>query len=143
VRKSAVLTARAPACWRRQMAQTNRYGGGCHCGKVRYRVTADLAKVISCNCSICSKKGHLLAFVPADQFRLERGEGEQTDYLFNQQVIHHLFCKTCGIESYARGVGPDGKEMVAINVRCLDDVDLGASSVTEIDGKVAVGPPVD
>ena len=47
-----------------------RYEGGCHCGKVRYAVTTDLQPVISCNCSICAKKGHLLTFASADQFEL-------------------------------------------------------------------------
>jgi hypothetical protein len=83
---------------------------------------------MSCNCSICSKKGHLLSFVPKQQLTLERGDGEQTDYQLNRKRIHHLFCNTCGIESYAGGVGPEGQEMVAINVRCLDEVDLGSST---------------
>jgi hypothetical protein len=40
--------------------------------------------------------------------------------------IHHLFCSTCGIESYARGKSADGADMVAINLRCLDNVDSGS-----------------
>jgi hypothetical protein len=117
------------------MAETKSYSGGCHCGKVRYRVTTDLAQVMSCNCSICSKKGHLLSFVPKPRFTLESGEGDLTDYQFNHKRIHHLFCNSCGIESFARGVGPDGQEMVAINVRCLDEVDLGSLDVSQFDGK--------
>jgi hypothetical protein len=35
------------------------YEGGCHCGRVRFRVAADLASVTECDCSICSKKGFL------------------------------------------------------------------------------------
>jgi hypothetical protein len=46
------------------------YSGGCHCGKVRYQVTLDLGKVISCNCSMCGKKGSLLSFAPAEHFKL-------------------------------------------------------------------------
>ncbi len=33
------------------------FEGRCHCGRVRFRVTADLAGVTECNCSICTKKG--------------------------------------------------------------------------------------
>jgi hypothetical protein len=117
------------------MTETKTHTGGCHCGKVRYEVTTELGQVISCNCSICSKKGHLLSFVPAEQFVLESGDGELTDYQFNQKIIHHLFCKTCGIESFARGRGPDGKAMIALNVRCLDDVELGSLEVAPFDGK--------
>ena len=117
------------------MSEPTTHAGGCHCGRVRYRATLSLGNVIECNCSICTKKGHLLTFVPAEQFELESGEGELTDYQFNKSVIHHLFCKVCGIESFARGMGPDGKAKVAINVRCLDDVDLGALERTPFDGK--------
>jgi hypothetical protein len=109
--------------------------GGCHCGAVRYEVEMDLAKVISCNCSHCGKKGMLLAFVPSEQFRLLSGGDNLTDYQFNKKIIHHLFCSTCGVQSFARGVDKDGKEMVGINVRCLDDVDLESITITPFDGK--------
>ncbi len=117
------------------MPESQTYRGGCHCGNVRYEVTTDLGQVISCNCSICSKKGYLLAFVPANQFKLTAGEGHLTDYQFNRKVIHHLFCQTCGISSFARGASPDGSEMYAINVRCLEDVDPSSPSITQFDGK--------
>jgi hypothetical protein len=117
------------------MAEAKAYTGGCHCGKVRYRVTTDLDRVIRCNCSICSKKGYWLSFVPASDFELESGADALTDYQFNKLNIHHLFCSTCGIQSFGRGTGPDGSEMVAVNVRCLDDVDLSKLAPTEFDGR--------
>jgi hypothetical protein len=115
------------------MAQT--YKGGCHCGKVRYEVSMDLDKVMSCNCSMCGKKGALLSFVPVEQFTLLTGEDALTNYQFNKKVIDHLFCSTCGVTSFARGSRPDGTKMVAINTRCLDDVDLGTLDVQQFDGK--------
>ena len=118
------------------MAETKTYTGGCHCGAVRYEAAADLsAPVISCNCSICSKKGYLLSFVPAAQFKLLSGEDSLTDYQFNKKVIHHLFCKVCGVESFAGGVGPGGAEMRALNVRCLDGVDPDALTLQKVDGR--------
>jgi hypothetical protein len=111
------------------------YTGGCHCGKVRYEVTTDLGFVIDCNCSICSKKGHILNFVPTEQFKLLSGEDSLTDYQFNKNVIHHTFCSTCGISSFASGKKPDGTPVKAINVRCLDGVDVGSLEVKHVDGK--------
>jgi hypothetical protein len=111
------------------------YAGGCHCGKVRYEVKAKLDSLLECNCSICSKTGARLAFVPAAQFKLLAGEDQLTDYQFGKQRIHHLFCKVCGIRSFARGTAPDGGQMAAINVRCLDDADLSAAKITQFDGK--------
>jgi len=109
--------------------------GGCHCGAVRYHVELDLDRpAITCNCSICRRTGTLLSFVPADKFTLEKGEEHLTDYLFHHQVIHHLFCKTCGVRSFARGVGPDGTPMVAVNVRCLDNIEIDQIPTQRFDG---------
>ena len=109
--------------------------GGCHCGAVRYTVELDpMAEAISCNCSMCGRSGAILSFVTPDKFTLDKGQDNLTDYQFNKHVIHHVFCKTCGIKSFARGQGPKGP-MVAINVRCLDDVDVFKQPRNEFDGK--------
>lgn len=99
------------------------YAGGCQCGAVRYEVDADLDRTVICNCSRCQKLGSVLTFTPESNFRLLQGEEELTDYLFNKRQIHHLFCRTCGIESFARGQMPDGSPMVAINANCLDGIE--------------------
>jgi hypothetical protein len=117
------------------MGDVSTHAGGCHCGKVRYEVKLDLgAPVISCNCSMCGRSGTLLSFVPAAQFKLLSGEDALTDYEFNKHVIHHLFCRFCGIKSFARGTGPNGPT-VAVNVRCVDAIDLEALKVNKFDGK--------
>ncbi len=121
------------------MSDTNKHQGSCHCGQVRYTVEGlDLTKpVIACNCSMCGRTGSLLAFVPATSFTLLSGEDALTDYLFNKHVIHHLFCKVCGVKSFARGKAQDGSEMAAINVRCLDGVDVTKLQIVHYDGKAA------
>ena len=109
--------------------------GGCQCGRVRYAVDVELDNVITCNCSRCGKLGSVLAFSGADAFDLKRGEDALTEYQFNTHKISHFFCATCGIQSFGRGVGPNGQAMVAINVRCLDDVDVFALQPQQVDGK--------
>jgi hypothetical protein len=109
--------------------------GGCHCGKVRFQVKTAYEPLITCDCSICQKTGSILTFVPAPDFTLISGEDALTDYQFNKKVIHHLFCSTCGIRSFARGKNPDGSDSVAINVRCLDDIDIATLAPFEYDGK--------
>jgi len=111
------------------------YTGGCHCGAVKYTVEMDLGKVMACNCSICGKSGTLLQFVPEDKFTLVSGDDSLTKYTFNKHVILHNFCKTCGIKSFARGKKPDGTEMVAINARCLDGVNVFDLEVTQFNGR--------
>lgn len=116
-------------------SEQKKHSGGCHCGKVRYEVTMALNGAIACNCSICGKKGTLLSFAPSSQFQLLQGENALTDYQWGKKNIHHLFCSTCGVTSFARGAMPDGTPMIAINVRCLDDVDLASIPVKLHDGR--------
>ena len=117
------------------MAYTKSYTGGCHCGEVRYETTTDLASVMSCNCSICTKRGTLWAFVQPEQFALRSGEDCLTDYQFGKKVIHHLFCKVCGISSFVRGKMPDGSDVIGVNVRCLDGIDIAALQPKPFDGR--------
>ncbi len=90
---------------------------------------------MACNCSICSRRGSLLAFAPRQSFKLLRGEGELTNYTFNNHVIQHLFCRHCGIESFAFGKDRGGNEMADINIRCLEDFAFERLPVTEFNGK--------
>jgi hypothetical protein len=121
------------------MANETKYEGSCHCGKVRYEVSLDLAKsnVMACNCSMCGRKGTLLTFVPSEEFTLLAGEDALTHYQFNKKVIDHSFCSTCGVTSFARGKGRDGKAMVAINARCLEGVEPEKLTVKHYDGASA------
>ena len=112
------------------------YTGGCHCKKVQFEVDIEnFDMVISCNCSMCAKRGWILTFVPTSAFRLLSGEDALTEYTFNSKKIHHLFCSTCGTASFGRGSDQEGNEMISINVRCLDDVDLDSLTVTPYNGK--------
>lgn len=111
------------------------YQGSCHCGAVSFKVDVDLAKPITCNCSYCQRRGSILAFTPAQNFELEKGQDALTEYRFNTKTIEHLFCSTCGMESFARGEMPDGAKMVAVNVRCLDGVNIESLDTTMVDGR--------
>jgi hypothetical protein len=108
--------------------------GGCHCGKVRIEVEGEITSALSCNCSICQKRGSLLWFVPREHLKLT-GEAELTTYTFNKHVIKHRFCKTCGIQSFGEGVDPKGNRMAAINIRALDGIELDKIPVQHYDGR--------
>jgi hypothetical protein len=112
-----------------------KHQGSCHCGKVKYEVTLDLEQpVIACNCSMCGRSGTMLSFAPTSQFKLLSGEEDLRDYQFNRKSIHHLFCTNCGIKPFARGKMQDGSPMVAINVRCLQGVDVDKLNINKFDG---------
>jgi len=107
--------------------------GGCHCGRVHFRVTASLDRVTYCNCSICSKKGFLHLIVTPERFELLSGKDALTAYRFNTGVAQHMFCSTCGIHPFY--VPRSDPDKIDVNVRCLDGVDLATIEVKQFDGK--------
>lgn len=68
-------------------------------------------------------------------FTLERGEEHLTEYRFNTKRIAHLFCDICGVQSFGRGTDDKGVATVAVNVRCLDGVDLASLHPIAYNGK--------
>ena len=110
------------------------YTGGCHCGRVRFEVTAPARlQVFDCNCSICSKSGYLHLIVPKSRFNLLSGAQSLTTYTFNTGTAQHLFCAVCGVKSfYVPRSFPDG---YSVNARCLDEGTLAGLTVVPFDGK--------
>jgi hypothetical protein len=109
--------------------------GACHCGAVRYEAEADPGQAMQCNCSHCEKKGFILTFTPVENFRLLAGEARLTEYRFNKHQIAHRFCSACGAQPFAFGTNPDGTQMVAINLRCVEGIDLAALTPQKFDGR--------
>ncbi len=111
------------------------YRGSCHCGRVAFEVEGEIDSALSCNCSICQRKGSLLWFVPREQLKLLTPENNAATYQFNKHLIQHRFCPSCGIHPYGEGSDPKGQRMAAINIRCLEDLDLASIPVTHFDGR--------
>jgi hypothetical protein len=108
--------------------------GSCHCGRIAYSLDAEPTEAIECNCSICRRRGSVLAAFTPDEFHLETSRDEIAVYTFARHVIRHQFCRTCGCAPFAEGMGPDGEVMVAVNLRCAEDVDLSTIRITQFDG---------
>jgi hypothetical protein len=108
--------------------------GGCHCGRVRFRVLAPLPlEAVDCNCSICSMKGFLHLIVTKDAFELLSGAEDITTYTFNTKTAKHTFCKVCGVHPfYTPRSHPDG---VDVNVRCLDNDALSRFVISPFNGQ--------
>jgi hypothetical protein len=100
------------------------YEGSCHCGRVRFRARADLATILECNCSICTKKGFLHLIVPPEQFEMISGEGELAVYQFNTNTAKHTFCRQCGMHPFY--VPRSDPDKISVNARCLDGIDPAA-----------------
>jgi hypothetical protein len=108
--------------------------GSCHCGKIAYRLDAELTEAIECNCSICRRKVAVLVAVAPEQFHLETARDDIVVYTFGRHVIRHQFCKRCGCAPFSEGVSPDGEALVAVNLRCAEDLDLSTIKITPFDG---------
>lgn len=117
------------------------YGGGCHCGAVRFEADLDIAAgTHKCNCSICTKLRLWSVKIRPEAFRLLAGATELTDFQGGNAVAHHLFCRRCGVHAFERIEMPnmDGAPYLNVNVACLDAVDideLAAAPVTCHDGR--------
>jgi hypothetical protein len=115
--------------------EKKRHQGSCHCGRVRFEAEGDITSATACNCSMCQRKGSLLWFLPRSALHLLTPEQDTRIYLFNKHKIKHRFCPTCGIHPYGEGTTPSGEPMAAINIRCLEGIDLEAIPVTHFDGR--------
>ena len=94
--------------------------GACHCGSVQYEINSTIDFGIVCDCSICSRKGAIMAAAEPEDFTILAGEEHLTLYQFNTRVAKHYFCKICGIYThhYRRS---DGR--LGFNTGCIEGFD--------------------
>lgn len=111
------------------------YTGSCHCGRIKFNVEGELNQAIECNCSHCSRKGYLLWFVPRENLTLSTPEADLATYTFNKHIIKHHFCPTCGCAPFGFGTNPSGAATAAVNIRCLEGIELGDIKRIPVDGR--------
>jgi hypothetical protein len=116
------------------MTGKTRHSGACHCGEVRFSVSADAdINAVKCNCSVCRMTGFLHLIVTAEDFDLVAGKDALSNYQFNTKTAHHLFCKHCGIKSfYVPRSHPAG---YSVNVNCLDPETISSVTIEDFDGE--------
>jgi hypothetical protein len=109
--------------------------GNCHCGQVTFEVDGEVDSALASHCSNCSRRGSLLWFVPRHALRLTTPEANLASYTFNKHVIKHRFCPRCGMHPFGEGTDPKGNAMAAVNLRCVEGLDLNQVPVHHYDGR--------
>ena len=116
-----------------QSAQKFWREGGCHCGKVRFKVRSTFESALLCNCSICQRTGFVHLIVEKEDFQLLSGEQNLENYQFGSQIAKHLFCRSCGVKSYY--VPRSHPDSYSVNLRCVENLDLGSINIIPFDGQ--------
>ena len=100
------------------------YEGSCHCGAVRFRVTAEPSEVIHCGCSLCARRAALMATVHESGLTILAGEDQLSLYQWNTGKARHYFCRVCGIYPFHRKRAlPDH---YGVNTGCLEGFEASA-----------------
>ena len=109
--------------------------GSCHCGAVVFEVELEngLQNLRRCNCSLCRRKGAIMAGVPVEKLKVVVGEDQLSLYQWNKKIARHYFCKHCGI--YTHHQRRSNPAEFGFNVACIDGVDpLALENVGLSDG---------
>ena len=110
--------------------------GQCHCGKVKFTVSLPdgLIEPRRCNCSMCSRRGAVVASVELKDLTIDSGHEYLSLYQFNTNTAKHYFCSNCGI--YTHHQRRSNPKLYAFNIACLDNVDpLTLKTVPVLDGE--------
>ena len=108
------------------------HSGRCHCGGVQIETVTDLASPFRCNCSFCMRRGAVLQKVASEQFEILAGESQLSRY-GSRDFSDHFFCGRCGIHVFTR-ITRDNEVSVAVNLACLDGIDLAKLTPRLFDG---------
>jgi len=99
-----------------------KHRASCHCGAVVLEL--DLPNGIvdprHCDCSLCRRKGAVMASVPLSGIKIIKGENVLRLYQFNTLTAKHYFCSVCGI--YTHHQRRSNPEQYGYNVGCLEGV---------------------
>ncbi len=96
--------------------------GSCHCGSVQFEFTLPkgLEQLRRCDCSMCRRRGAVVASVPLSGINITQGKELLSLYQFNTKTAKHYFCSNCGI--YTHHQRRSNPEQYGFNVACLQGV---------------------
>ena len=119
------------------------FKGSCHCGSVRFEVRNQqaLQNLMRCNCSLCRRRGAIMATAQLADLVITEGADKLSLYQWNTRIAKHYFCSVCGIYTHhQRRRFPD---QFGFNVACLEGIDIDKlEGIKQIDGpRFSLEPP--
>ncbi len=109
------------------------YAGSCHCGRVTFDLQASIEFAMYCNCSLCRRVGALWHGASEASLHITKGQDVLEQYQFNTMTAKHYFCRHCGVHPFTRPRLDPSRW--AVNMRCIDGVDLSSLEVRNFDGE--------
>ena len=108
----------------------------CHCGKVALEIDAPPPdSLLSCNCSICRRYGSLLAYYPESKVSIHTKEEDTIRYVWGDEMIAFVACRTCGCFSHWIGMGPESeRDRMGVNARLFETLDIEELPIKRFDG---------
>lgn len=96
----------------------------CHCGSVEIKLylPKGFEQLRRCNCSICRRKGAVVASVLLENLSIVKGEEHLTEYQFNTKTAKHYFCSKCGI--YTHHQRRSNPREFSFNTGCIEEFNL-------------------
>ena len=94
----------------------------CHCGSVELEIeiTDGLQNIRRCDCSLCSRKGYVMASVPTTHLKVTKGKEALSLYQWGTMVAEHYFCRTCGV--YTHHKRRSNPSEFGVNIACVEGV---------------------
>lgn len=110
------------------------YEGRCHCGTVKFEALISLQDPFRCNCSFCKRRGAVMHRAEPGSFHWACTNPELgTKSYGSKDFAQHYFCPQCGIQCYT-DIRRDGQQAYAVNLACIDELDLSRVSPRVFDG---------
>ena len=107
----------------------------CHCQAVEIELNPPngLDNLVRCNCSMCKRRGTIMAIVDQNNIRVVKGEDKLSLYQFHTNIAKHYFCSVCGI--YTHHQTRTNTSKYGVNTGCIDEINsLELENAKNIDG---------
>ncbi|MFV0679420.1 GFA family protein [Ottowia sp.] len=119
----------------------SKHKASCHCGSIELELSLPdgLVDIRRCDCSLCRRRGAIVASVPLSDIGIVKGHEYLKLYQFNTKTAKHYFCGNCGI--YTHHQRRSNSSQYGFNVACLEGINpLKINDVPTYDG---VNHPTD